>query len=174
LGSGFWLPSSLSILSLALLKEQHLDRPFPDMPYAGVSPLSPCPEVWPFWGRGGEIPKTRLRRGKKNKKEQKESVFRCGGEAAATKNNLLFRAAEAAGGPIRRGCGQKAKVEGRGGGAKTPAYGLSGNGLSRCCSFSKTRLNKLIRKRTRINADGCGFLHTCLCFLLLACQRDFR
>ncbi len=105
---------------------------------------SPFPEVWPFWGRGGEIPKTRLRRGKKNKKEQKESVFRCGGEAAATKNNLLFRAAEAAGGPIRRGCGQKAKVEGRGRGAKTPAYGLSGNGRSRCCSFSKRRLNSVI------------------------------
>ncbi len=31
---------------------------------------------------------------------------------------------------------------GRGRGAKPPAYGLSGNGRSRCCSFSKTRLNK--------------------------------
>ncbi len=56
-------------------------------------------------------------------KEHKENVFHCGG-AAAMKNNLLFRTAEAAGGPMRRGCGQKAKVEGggaaEGGGGASP------------------------------------------------------
>ncbi len=30
------------LLSLVLLKERHLDRPFPDMPYAGVFALLPC------------------------------------------------------------------------------------------------------------------------------------
>ncbi len=38
--------------------------------------------------------------------------------------------------------------EGRGRGAKTPAYGISGNGRSRCCSFSKTRLNSWLNRHT--------------------------
>ncbi len=43
------------LLSLVLLKEQHLDRPFPDMPYAGVfAPLPLSPPQSEAMGRGGK------------------------------------------------------------------------------------------------------------------------
>ncbi len=62
-----------------------------------------------FGGAAGKYPKPAPTR-----RKDKKIVFGCSGFAAAMKNNLLFGAAEAAGGPMRRGCGQKAKVEGRG------------------------------------------------------------
>jgi len=49
--------------------------------------LQPVPEVWPFSEQGRENlqnpPPAR-------QKEQKENIFHCGGEAAATKNHFLY------------------------------------------------------------------------------------
>jgi len=43
-------------------------------------------------------------------KEQKENIFYYGGFAAATKNNLLFGAVEAAKGPCKRATGKRPKL----------------------------------------------------------------
>ncbi len=73
----------------------------------------------------------------------------------------LFVPAEGSASPLlsparlrRRARGGEIGRGGRGRGAKTSAYGISGNGLSRCCSFSKTRLNNIpssVRRLTPIS-----------------------
>ncbi len=76
------------------------------------------PEVWPFSEHGrGNLPNL-LPAGPK---EQKENIFRCSGETAATKNHLLLGAVEAARGPCRGGTGKKQKL--RGGGAAAGSGG---------------------------------------------------